>query len=1125
MRHTLAIALACCGCAAALPASAQPSGESPPLVLEPEAARVPDERQRRGVVPHPHQAAEPLEREPFRDPDLRYVASHSGMIFDGVLVSAITTTPPGMRILVTEYTFEIHEWLSGGVGQRFLTLREAGGLEEDGGGMTSCRSHQLQLSGRYLIFARHDAFDVILPFNRVLQIMDHGAVVADEHGRIVTGFNGGVLELRREPEVRSLEYFGGGVHVAQERPLMPPPVAIQGEVFITKPTAPLMRPPMHAAALTAHFRDPAAPVPDPMGPQPAGLPSNHPTDFKSCGKYRDTRMNFYYLMPDDGNFTWTQTAMIDWNHLVAPGGSHEWIFGNWVDANGQPFRNWLPGPNNGENNCGVPTSTQLANAGYSTWAGWGNPAGFCLHWVASSCGRIKEADAFVNPTLQNNQNRFRRTVVHELGHAIGFGHEDRYVAIMVSGTWRVPPNYASNLYTRGDEVNGGTTMLGWANAATPGSWNINEWRDMSTISQSHPNWGNPGDVGQNMTRLSTYTANGGQNITLQRMFVENRGKLGFSQPVTLRVYLSSNNVITSNDIQVAQIVWPFAAPLGVANNFDIGFTVPNNIPSGDYFIGWIITTTEQELSTPNNTAILVGGASAFTERTLYVNNGPLPGNNTCGSAYVVTAGNSYAGTTQGATNNGSSSCGNSSTTPDVWFRYTADCTGTLIVDTCGSSYNTVLSVHSACGGVELACNINAPPGFCPSSLDSRVTVNVTAGTTYRIRVSGSSGSVGQFNLNVNTAPPSNDNCSSPIIVSNGITPFATCGATTDGPNEPDICNFHNYTQIDNDVWFRYTSTCSGTVTISLCESDFDTKLAVYPGLCPSNPGQAIACNDDLCDLQSQVSFQTPGSERYLIRIGGYGGATGRGRMQISCSPLNITPLPNPAFSSTHTSRLNTLGFWFVAPVDFTILGLRVPDETNHGLQNVEVVRLAAAPPALPTVSNDFTSLTASSSSGFVGVASHAIIPTQLHIKAGDIIGVLGACGDQVNVHSSLAGVNFFQTQIFGSPTTLRRFGMQENLAATPAQDVFTENNRLGRIEVYYGPPMNPCYPNCDNSTIEPILNVEDFTCFINAFAAASMLPHEQQLAHYANCDGSTVPPVLNVEDFTCFINRFAAGCP
>jgi agmatine deiminase len=72
---------------------------------------------------------------------------------------------------------------------------------------------------------------------------------------------------------------------------------------------------------------------------------------------------------------------------------------------------------------------------------------------------------------------------------------------------------------------------------------------------------------------------------------------------------------------------------------------------------------------------------------------------------------------------------------------------------------------------------------------------------------------------------------------------------------------------------------------------------------------------------------------------------------------------------------------------------------------------------------------------------------------------------------------------------------------------------------------SPCYANCDESATPPILNVEDFTCFINEFAEAQSLPSEQQTGHYANCDQSTTVPVLNVEDFSCFINKFAAGCP
>jgi hypothetical protein len=76
----------------------------------------------------------------------------------------------------------------------------------------------------------------------------------------------------------------------------------------------------------------------------------------------------------------------------------------------------------------------------------------------------------------------------------------------------------------------------------------------------------------------------------------------------------------------------------------------------------------------------------------------------------------------------------------------------------------------------------------------------------------------------------------------------------------------------------------------------------------------------------------------------------------------------------------------------------------------------------------------------------------------------------------------------------------------------------------WGCPPAPCRANCDQSAVAPILNVDDFTCFINEYASASVLPLQQQVEHYANCDGSTSAPILNVDDFTCFINEFAAGC-
>src|ERR1043165_9372695 len=62
----------------------------------------------------------------------------------------------------------------------------------------------------------------------------------------------------------------------------------------------------------------------------------------------------------------------------------------------------------------------------------------------------------------------------------------------------------------------------------------------------------------------------------------------------------------------------------------------------------------------------------------------------------------------------------------------------------------------------------------------------------------------------------------------------------------------------------------------------------------------------------------------------------------------------------------------------------------------------------------------------------------------------------------------------------------------------------------------PCYPNCDASTTAPVLNANDFSCFLNAFAQGQTR---------ANCDGSTTAPVLNANDFSCFVNAFAVGCP
>jgi hypothetical protein len=93
------------------------------------------------------------------------------------------------------------------------------------------------------------------------------------------------------------------------------------------------------------------------------------------------------------------------------------------------------------------------------------------------------------------------------------------------------------------------------------------------------------------------------------------------------------------------------------------------------------------------------------------------------------------------------------------------------------------------------------------------------------------------------------------------------------------------------------------------------------------------------------------------------------------------------------------------------------------------------------------------------------------------------------------------------------FDVPLNAPATLWYGCFNHPQMGWRIDIEE--PVPTCYPNCDGSTIEPILNVADFSCFLGKFAAGDP---------YANCDGSTIEPVLNVADFSCFLGKFAAGC-
>ncbi len=117
-------------------------------------------------------------------------------------------------------------------------------------------------------------------------------------------------------------------------------------------------------------------------------------------------------------------------------------------------------------------------------------------------------------------------------------------------------------------------------------------------------------------------------------------------------------------------------------------------------------------------------------------------NDLCENAIPICNG-TVSGSTAGANSDGSASCGASSSSPDVWYSYTPGTSGAVTVDTCGSPYDTVLSIHTGCPGTsgnQLACNDDT------CGLQSQVSTTVVGGTTYWIRVSGYNGLSGDFTL-------------------------------------------------------------------------------------------------------------------------------------------------------------------------------------------------------------------------------------------------------------------------------------------------------------------------------------------------------------------------------------------
>jgi len=128
----------------------------------------------------------------------------------------------------------------------------------------------------------------------------------------------------------------------------------------------------------------------------------------------------------------------------------------------------------------------------------------------------------------------------------------------------------------------------------------------------------------------------------------------------------------------------------------------------------------------------------------------------------------------------------------------------------------------------------------------------------------------------------NDECATAILVTAGTTAFDTTGATTSAPAWPCAGG-------GSDLWYRYTSTVTGNITVSTCNgTTYDSALEAFSGTCAALV--SLVCNDDSCNLQSRISFAAVAGQSYFIRVGGFASQTGQGNLNIN----DGSPVLNPA---------------------------------------------------------------------------------------------------------------------------------------------------------------------------------------------------------------------------------------
>jgi hypothetical protein len=123
-------------------------------------------------------------------------------------------------------------------------------------------------------------------------------------------------------------------------------------------------------------------------------------------------------------------------------------------------------------------------------------------------------------------------------------------------------------------------------------------------------------------------------------------------------------------------------------------------------------------------------------------------------------------------------------------------------------------------------------------------------------------------------------CPGTLALPQGEFTFHNILTQTSSPSEPSCGG-----DFQRDLWFGHVADCDGMLEISLCGSEFPTKLGIYPFPCPTESGTILQCASSGCDDgNARITMPVAALQVVRLRVGSLDGTAGQVALSISCTP-------------------------------------------------------------------------------------------------------------------------------------------------------------------------------------------------------------------------------------------------